>query len=170
MKDRRDRWGLVEVSCETSGCLGVRCVDARVALLTRWCASCSRAAKSANSLRHRRAHKGRKCSWCGLTDSETGWSASNSECGACQRARGRGQCQRCHAPLCRGGQGNSAAAKGWCTRCDPPRRGMVPVVLVSDSDDRERIVYRRGGVKFSGRIVREGIVICDPAVWRRVRR
>lgn len=85
-------------------------------------------------LAYRRAVLGRKCRWphCQVTDAEQPFSTL-SECLACakQRTRPRGKCGRCGGPKKPYG----------CPTCDRPT-GMLRVVLLDASSDRERTVYR----------------------------
>lgn len=86
----------------------------------------------------------------------------NLECEPCYAARYRvGQCGKCGGPL-RGGHRSHAPR---CSRCSPPPSGRVPVIVLNDIDDRERLIWRTqapgGGMRVAGRYLPAG---SDPYV------
>lgn len=90
-------------------------------------------------IRAKRGARGRVCV-CGATDRECYWGETARLCGACERAAARnGYCPACRGPL-RTLSGNRPK---HCPRCESAPKGLVPVTVINDEDDREKTVYRR---------------------------
>jgi len=75
----------------------------------------------------------RVCQWCTATEKEKGFKYGLKDCcDSCSRKRTRNKCVRCDGPR----------MKDRCSRCDLPPRGKVEVILLDDSSEYERTVYR----------------------------
>jgi len=75
----------------------------------------------------------KQCRWCTAFEGEKRFDRQLRDCcDSCGRMRWRDKCSRCSGP------------KKWkrCGECDPPPKGRVAVILLDESSDLERIVYR----------------------------
>ena len=86
----------------------------------------------------RAAKRHRWCQWCTAKDGEKAFFQRHT-CGSCARMRCRDKCASCDGPRMR----------GRCSRCDPPPQlppskgeGWVEIILLDDSSDEERTIYR----------------------------
>lgn len=95
-----------------------------------------RAARDARVAALRAAVLDRECRWCEATDAETPWSTRFDQCDACRLARQRSKCATCGGPKATGHNANH------CPRCDAPPSWLAAVVVVDESSDRERTIYR----------------------------
>lgn len=95
----------------------------------------------------RKAELGRVCVACAINDSETLWSGVERFCTTCDRTQHRnGVCNRCSLPL-RGHPILNGACKKvlLCGGCDSKiiaGMGRSRTILVSPTDDRERVIWR----------------------------
>lgn len=76
----------------------------------------------------------RVCQWCTATDKEKAFKYSLKDCcDSCGRMAWRsGRCGRCNGPK----------RRERCCRCDSPPKGKIEVILLDDSSEQERKVYR----------------------------
>jgi hypothetical protein len=102
--------------------------------------------------------RGRQCRWCGAGDHETAFHQDHqTQCRACEKQLGRpgGRCGKCTGPRYRWG----------CPRCSRKPEGLVEVILLDESNDREKTVYRQRAkgvhtVQIAGGVYR----VADPLV------
>ena len=82
----------------------------------------------------------RHCQWCTAVEGEKSFKRQLKDCcDSCGRMRWRDECLRCKGP------------KQWkrCSRCDPPPKGRVKVILLDESSDLERVIYRAPRTQWS---------------------
>ena len=152
--------GRILCAPEDVTCLGCGLIFTRTNRARTYCTHrcCNRAARRRHPERERikarkfhakvAATQGKQCRWCHAQDGECTFTFVYL-CRPCERARVRASCPRCGGPC-------SGRERG-CVRCDDPGT-FTRVVLMNDTDDRERLLWRRrvGGrrrVSVSGRLM-----------------